>query len=53
MNEKTAKLINRYAMAKGLNPKNIKRYWLSLNKEQRFQERQKMLAELQKLQSKL
>ncbi|MCS7206131.1 MAG: hypothetical protein NZ853_10585 [Leptospiraceae bacterium] len=52
MNEKTAKLLNKYAMAKGLNPKNLKRFWLSLNKEQRFLERQKILKELLELHKK-
>lgn len=52
MNEKTAKLLNKYAMAKGYSSKDLKRRWLSLNKKQRFLERQKILAELKELQSR-
>ncbi len=49
MNEKTAKLINRYASAKGYNPKDLKKRWLNLNAKERFLERQKMLLELKEL----
>lgn len=52
MNEKTAKLLNKYAQAKGLNTKDLKRKWLSLNKNERFLERQKILKELKELYSK-
>ena len=46
MNEKTAKLLNRYAMARGSNSRDLKREWLSLNARERFQKRQAMLQEL-------
>lgn len=46
MNEKTAKLINRYALAKGSNSRELKREWNALNARERFQKRQAMLAEL-------
>jgi hypothetical protein len=52
MNEKTAKLINKYAQAKGFNSKDLKRRWLSLNSKERFWERQKMLKELKEMQAK-
>lgn len=52
MNQKTAKLLNKYASAKGYNSKDLKRRWVTLNKEQRFLERQKILTELKELQSK-
>ncbi|GIX41146.1 MAG: hypothetical protein KatS3mg129_0879 [Leptospiraceae bacterium] len=52
MNEKTAKLINKYALAKGYNARELKKRWLSLNSKERFLERQKMLKELKELQSK-
>ena len=52
MYEKTAKLLNKYASAKGYNPKELKRRWLSLNKDERFLERQRILKELQELKSK-
>ena len=48
MNEKTAKLLNRYAMAKGSNLKELKRLWNSLNARDRFLKRQGMLKELKK-----
>lgn len=46
MNEKTAKLLNRYSLAKGANPKELKREWLSLNARERFQKRQALLQAL-------
>ncbi|MFN3605346.1 MAG: hypothetical protein ACK4UJ_11620 [Leptonema sp. (in: bacteria)] len=52
MNEKTAKLINHYAQAKGYNVKELKKKWLSLNKKERFLERQRILQELKQLYSK-
>ncbi len=52
MNEKTAKLINRYAEAKGYKAKELKKKWLSLNKKERFLERQRILKELKELYSK-
>ncbi|MBX7056781.1 MAG: hypothetical protein K1X75_01855 [Leptospirales bacterium] len=46
MNEKTAKLLNRYSLARGGNLKALKREWLSLNARQRFERRQAILREL-------
>lgn len=46
MNEKTAKLLSRYSLARGTNLKSLKREWLSLNARQRFERRQAMLNEL-------
>lgn len=46
MNEKTAKLINKYSMAKGANAGDLKREWNSMNSKERFQKRQTMLKEL-------
>lgn len=48
MNEKTAKLLNRYATQKGANSRELKREWLSLNAKERFKKRQAMLQELKK-----
>lgn len=48
MNEKTAKLLNRYALAKGGNSKDIKREWTALNAKERFLKRQSMLKDLKK-----
>lgn len=46
MNEKTAKLLNKYAAAKGSNSKELKREWLSLSAKERFQKRQEILKDL-------
>ncbi|MCR9144027.1 MAG: hypothetical protein NXI24_17400 [bacterium] len=46
MNEKTAKLLNKYALAKGSNSRDLKREWVSLNAKERFQKRQAILQEL-------
>jgi len=48
MNEKTAKLLNKYAKARGVNPKELKREWTSLNAKERFVKRQNLLKELKK-----
>ncbi len=48
MNEKTAKLINRYSLAKGINNKDLKKEWMALNARQRFEKRQSMLKDLLK-----
>lgn len=48
MNEKTAKLLNRFALAKGSNVKNLKREWNSMNSKERFLKRQEMLKDLKK-----
>ena len=50
MNEKTSKLIRRYAMAKGGDLKQakkaLKREWVSLSGKERYFKRQEMLKEL-------
>ncbi|RMG68235.1 MAG: hypothetical protein D6715_02755 [Calditrichaeota bacterium] len=46
MNQKTAKLLHRYASHSGQNVKELKKWWLSLNHMERARERQRMLEEL-------
>ncbi len=46
MNGKTVKLIRRYSLQTGVAEKNLKREWLSMNGNQRFERRQKMLESL-------
>jgi hypothetical protein len=48
MNAKTAKIINKYADLKGLNPKQIKREWNSLSESQKDIKRQEILEALPK-----
>jgi len=48
MNEKTAKLLNRYAMARGANLKELKRQWTAMNARERFLKRQDLLKDLKK-----
>ncbi len=48
MNQKTAKLLKKYAEAKGINEKQIKREWLVLDQTQKDQKRQEILKELVK-----
>ncbi|EQA35646.1 hypothetical protein LEP1GSC050_3636 [Leptospira broomii serovar Hurstbridge str. 5399] len=48
MNQKTAKLIKKYAEAKGISEKQIKREWLVLNQQQKDAKRQEILKELVK-----
>ncbi len=48
MNQKTAKLLNKYAELKGISSKQIKREWLVLNEHQKDQKRQEILKELMK-----
>ncbi|AMX57201.1 hypothetical protein LEP1GSC016_3119 [Leptospira borgpetersenii serovar Hardjo-bovis str. Sponselee] len=48
MNQKTAKLLNKYAELKGVSSKQIKREWLILNEHQKDQKRQEILKELVK-----
>ncbi|MBN2143575.1 MAG: hypothetical protein JW774_03025 [Candidatus Aureabacteria bacterium] len=43
MNGKTARLIHKYASGSGLNEKQTKLLWNSLNRDQRTIERKKML----------
>ncbi len=46
MNEKTAKLLNRYASARGVNVKDLKREWNALDARGRFARRQQLVADL-------
>ncbi|MCB1315422.1 MAG: hypothetical protein KDK34_08085 [Leptospiraceae bacterium] len=46
MNEKTAKLLNRYARTTGANSRALKREWLSLTGKERYEKRQALLKEL-------
>ncbi|MEQ8351540.1 MAG: hypothetical protein RH862_08660 [Leptospiraceae bacterium] len=46
MNEKTAKLLKRYADKTGSNVKDLKKAWQGLNAKERFQQRQSYLQEL-------
>lgn len=46
MNEKTAKLLNRFALAKGSNARELKREWNNLTARERHERRQAMLQEL-------
>ncbi|EMM71829.1 hypothetical protein LEP1GSC038_4069 [Leptospira weilii str. 2006001855] len=48
MNQKTAKLLNKYSELKGISSKQIKREWLVLNEHQKDQKRQEILKELVK-----
>lgn len=48
MNAKTVKILRKYANLKGLDIKNLKREWLSLNEFQKDQKRQEYLAALSK-----
>jgi hypothetical protein len=46
MNGKTAKLLYRYALKKGVKVDDLKKQWLSLSAAQRFTRRQEILKEL-------
>ena len=46
MNGKTAKLLNRYSKARGVNVRDLKREWYSMNAKERFLKRQEMLKDL-------
>ena len=46
MNETTAKILNRYALARGSNSRDLKREWMALNAKERYLKRQSMLKEL-------
>jgi hypothetical protein len=48
MNNKTAKLIKKHAELKGINPKQAKREWLSLNEFQKDAKRQEVISTLAK-----
>ncbi|PJZ71276.1 hypothetical protein CH373_01880 [Leptospira perolatii] len=48
MNQKTSKLLKKYAEAKGISEKQMKREWLVLNQQQKDKKRQEILKELVK-----
>lgn len=48
MNIKTAKIIRKYANLKGINEKDLKREWYSLDESQKDIRRQEYLASLAK-----
>ena len=48
MNQKTVKILKKYSDLKGLNPKTLKREWLSLSESQKDIKRQEYLAALSK-----
>ncbi len=48
MNQKTAKLLKKFAQAKGLSEKDVKREWLVLNEFQKDKKRQEILSSLVK-----
>lgn len=48
MNEKTVKLLNKYAELKGINKKQIKREWTALNESEKDKKRQEILSTLVK-----
>jgi hypothetical protein len=46
MNERTGKLLSKYARETKKNPKDLKRWWLALPWNERAKERNRMEAEL-------
>ncbi|MBE7412733.1 MAG: hypothetical protein L6Q54_02055 [Leptospiraceae bacterium] len=48
MNQKTVKLLKKFAKAKGISEKDIKREWLVLNEFQKDKKRQEILSALVK-----
>ena len=48
MNQKTAKIIRKFAELKGIETKTLKREWLSMNESQKDIKRQEYLAALAK-----
>lgn len=48
MNEKTGKLLSKYAREKKQNPKDLKRWWIALPWNQRRKERLRMKNELKR-----
>lgn len=48
MNQKTAKIIRKYADLKGIDEKDLKREWKSLNESQKDIKRQEFLAAFSK-----
>jgi hypothetical protein len=48
MNSKTAKIIKKYSDLKGINVKQLKREWLSLNESEKDKKRQEYLTALTK-----
>lgn len=47
MNEKTAKLLKRWAFATSQKERDVKRWWHTLNQHERATERQRMQATLE------
>lgn len=48
MNQKTAKLLKKYGQLKGLDDKNLKREWMSMNQAERTKKRKEYLSALEK-----
>ncbi|GBF51117.1 hypothetical protein LPTSP4_26480 [Leptospira ryugenii] len=48
MNSKTAKLLGKYAVQKGVSEKQLKREWLSLSQFEKDKKRQEILKEIVK-----
>ena len=48
VNEKTAKILKKYADASKQDKKRVKSWWLSLNRDERARERARILKELNK-----
>jgi hypothetical protein len=48
MNAKTAKIIGKYAILKGISEKQLKRDWLSLSQTDKDKKRQEILKEIVK-----
>ena len=48
LNEKTVKQLKKYARVTGKNPKEVKKWWTSLNSIERTRERRRILQELAK-----
>ncbi len=46
MNGKTARLLNKIALAKGKKLKDLKRHWLGLDLNEKYKQRQEYLQEL-------
>jgi len=43
MNQRTAKMLHRYATQEGKSPKDVKKWWMSLNAEERTKERKRIM----------
>ena len=53
MNQKTVKLLKKYADLKGIDKKQIKREWLSLNEMEKDKKRQEIVSVLVKVETLL